>query len=607
MFDADGSETQRLDLIENAGHMWHGYLPGCEAGQLYGYRIHGIHDPAQGLRCSPSKLLIDPYARLLSGDFAWNEAVFDRNDLDSANYVPKCVVCAPTPGITFNRPRMPWSEMIFYELNVRGYTMLHPDVPTADKGKFQGLTNAKVLDYIKSLGITSVELMPVHAFIDEHHLAKRSLSNYWGYNSISFFAPTSRYAQADALAEFRDMVSTIHDAGIEVVLDVVYNHTGEGDTHGPTLGFRGIDNLAYYSTEPGAPGDYINDTGCGNTINADHPRVQQLILDSLRYWHKYMGVDGFRFDLAPVLGRHNHGYSPGHPLLRAISDDDQLHDAILIAEPWDPGPGGYQLGHFPARWSEWNDRFRDDVRRFWRGDEDTGEAFAERLCGSADIYAASGRKPTASVNMVSSHDGFTLTDVVSYEHRHNEANAEDNKDGHAHNYSCNYGVEGPTDDEQIVAARRRQRLNMLASLLVSQGIPLLLAGDEFGNSQQGNNNAYAQDNETGWLDWSAFEPDFVEQVRSLVQLRKNEPALRMRSYDDEAVKVNWQGDQAFSLLLGDSVSVLVNGNSGEAAFELPGSSSWEVQFSSADDVRQNGTTVILDARSIAVMVIQATS
>ena len=616
LFDEAGRPLARHGLPGTTGPVWHGYLPGCRPGQRYGYRVHGIFHPAEGLRCNPNKLLIDPYARSLAGRFRWHKAVFDSNDLDSAPYLPKCVVVGSLDEPPNNRPRIPWPEMIYYEANVRGFTMRHPAVASEDRGKFAGLRNAEVIDYLKALGITSLELMPVHAFIDEHHLAKQGLRNFWGYNSISFFAPSPRYAQSDAIAEFRDMVRCLHDAGIEVVLDVVYNHTAEGDSNGPTLGFRGIDNLAYYRTEPDSPNDYVNDTGTGNTINVDHPAVQQLVLDSLHYWHRDMGVDGFRFDLATVLGRTRHGFSQQHPLLDAISEDDSLYDAVMVAEPWDPGPGGYQLGCFPNRWSEWNDRFRDDVRRFWRGDDGMASNFAKRLHGSGDLFERNNRPPSASVNLVTSHDGFTLADVVSYEHRHNEANGEDNKDGHSHNFSSNYGVEGPTDDAGILALRRRQRLNMLATLLVSQGTPLLLAGDEFGNSQLGNNNAYAQDNETSWLDWSLLDedPDFVEQVRTLIHLRREEPLLRSVHYlhgkseirwqtpaGTKMAAKNWRDAQAFSLLLGDGeLVVLINGSGADAAFSLPGED-YEVLFATERSLAADAAETVLPGLSVAVL------
>ena len=616
LFDTGGNLVANYDLPGNTDQVWHGHLPGCGAGQQYGYRIHGVYNPDEGLRCNPNKLLIDPYARAHAGEFTWHGAVFDHNDLDSARYLPKGVVCDVIDPLPRARPRIPWPDMIFYEANVRGFTMRHPAVAEADRGKFQGMRNAGVIEYLKALGVTAIELMPVHAFIDEHHLVKRGLRNFWGYNSISFFAPSSRYAQADAATEFRDMVRAIHDAGIEVVLDVVYNHTGEGGADGPTLSFRGIDNLAYYRTEPGDHGVYVNDTGTGNTVNVDHPNVQQLIMDSLRYWHREMGVDGFRFDLATILGRTPHGYSPVHPLLEAISHDGALHDAVLVAEPWDPGPGGYQLGGFPPRWSEWNDRYRDDVRRFWRGDVGSAGDFAKRLHGSADLFARNARPPFASVNFVASHDGFTLADVVSYEHRHNEANREGNKDGHAHNCSCNYGVEGPTDDAHIGALRRRQRLNMLATLLVSQGTPLLLAGDEFGHSQFGNNNAYAQDNETGWLDWSLLDddPDFARMVRNLIHLRRQEPLLRAPRFLHEEAEVawlspdgdrlsedDWQEGRAFIMsLAAGRLAVLFNGSEETAAFAVR----WknlDLVFASAADVEPSTGTVTLPALSVAVL------
>ena len=616
LFDERGRPLARHDLPDHTDNVWHGFLPGCKPGQRYGYRVYGIFHPAEGLRCNPNKLLIDPYAKALHGEFRWHNAVFDKNALDSAPYVPKCIVVGPADDRPKDHPRIPWPEMIYYEANVRGFTMRHPAVPDQDRGKFAGMRNADVVDYIKALGITSLELMPVHAFIDEHHLAKQGLRNFWGYNSISFFAPSPRYAQTNAVAEFRDMVRCLHDAGIEVVLDVVYNHTGEGGSDGPTLGFRGIDNLAYYRTALDSPNDYINDTGTGNTINVDHPVVQQLVLDSLHYWHRDMGVDGFRFDLATVLGRTRHGFSQQHPLLDAISEDDTLYDAVMVAEPWDPGPGGYQLGCFPNRWSEWNDRFRDDVRRFWRGDDGMASNFAKRLHGSGDLFERNNRPPSASVNLVTSHDGFTLADVVSYEHRHNEANGEDNKDGHSHNFSSNYGVEGATDDAEILALRRRQRLNMLATLLISQGTPLLLAGDEFGNTQLGNNNAYAQDNETGWLDWSLVEqdPDFVEQVRRLVRLRRDEPLLRSAHYLHGKSKIawrtpggetmaarDWRDAREFSLVLGGgSLIVLINGSDSSALFSIPGED-YEVLFSTEEALVLDTAETVLPALSVAVL------
>lgn len=543
LFDGSGRQQVCHDLPAQHNGIWHGFLPGCGAGQRYGYRVHGPWKPEKGLRHNPAKLLLDPYARRLAGDFRWNPAVFDYDPesrpgrwvpskLDSADYVPKCVVEAAANAQHFDRPVVPWSAAVIYEANVRGYTMRHPDLPDAERGRFRGMSNGQILEYLKALGITSLELMPVHAMIDEEFLVKKGLRNFWGYNSIQFFAPEGRFGAADPVAEFREMVHAIHETGIEVILDVVYNHTGEGGADGPTLSLRGIDNLAYYRTEPDRPGRYVNDTGCGNTLNTDHLRAQNLVLDSLRYWHREMGVDGFRFDLATVLGRTERGFSKPHALLSRISSDPELWGAKLIAEPWDPGPGGYQLGRFPNEWAEWNDRYRDSVRRFWRGDTDQDAEFARRIHGSADLFEASGRNPASSVNFVAAHDGFTLRDVVSYERRHNHGNGENNHDGHAHNFSKNYGVEGDSDDAEINRIRRQQRLNMLATLLFSQGTPMLLGGDEFGNSQAGNNNAYAQDNETGWVDWSGLEqdPEFMRSVRELIRLRSRISLLRQARY-----------------------------------------------------------------------------
>lgn len=541
LFDDTGREFLRRELPAYEDGTWHGFLPGAEAGLLYGYRVDGPYRTRHGMRCNPHKLLVDPYAKALSGEFHWHEGVYGyqpglepadvyRCELDSARWIPKGVVVdaasASVPG-----PTIPWSESVSYELNVRGYTMRFPDLNDAERGTFRGLSNDAVLQYVKALGITAIELMPVHEFVDEHFLTARGLRNFWGYNTLNFFTPASRYANADARGEFIDMVNAIHDAGLEVILDVVYNHTAEGDHRGPTLSFRGFDNAAYYRLTHDKQ-HYINDTGCGNTINADSMIVQDLVLDSLRYWAGDLGVDGFRFDLAPILGRHAHGFDRNHPLLQRIQDDDLLKQRKLIAEPWDAGPGGYQLGAFAAPWAELNDRYRDTVRRWWRGDAEVAGEFARRLHGSADLFELSGRAPHASVNFISNHDGFTLADTVAFAERHNEANGEQNRDGHSHNFSANYGVEGRTDDEAINALRRRQRVNLLATLLLSQGMPFLLAGDEFGNSQGGNNNAYAQDNETAWLDWSLLDSpeSLLSEVRELLALRRDEPLLQMDRY-----------------------------------------------------------------------------
>ncbi len=642
LFDAGGRQARCLDLTDSDGGVWHGYLPGCAEGQRYGYRVHGPWDPDQGLRCNPSKLLIDPYARALDGDFAWDLAVFDfvndngtlqKNTADSAAFMPKSVVRSRADDSRSAKPRIPWSETVFYECNLRGYTMRHPAVDEADRGRFAGMHNKQVLEHLRALGVTAVELQPVHAYIDEQHLHRLGLHNYWGYNSIAFFAPMPRFAQHDAIGEFRDMVRSLHDAGFEVILDVAYNHTGEAGHLGPTLSFRGIDNLSYYRTEANDRVQYINDTGCGNTFNIDHVRARRLILDSLAYWATDMEVDGFRFDLATILGRRADGFSATHPLLAEISNAPALRDVKLIAEPWDPGPGGYQLGHFPPRWAEWNDRYRDTVRAFWRGDANTAGELAGRLHGSADLFEHSGRPPLASVNFVTAHDGFTLLDVVSYEERRNEANGEDNRDGHSHNLSHNYGVEGPTDDAGINALRRRQRLNMLATLLFSQGTPMLLAGDEFGNSQAGNNNAYAQDNETGWIDWSGLErdPDFVSQVRELIRLRREYPLLRIPQFvhdklerDGETLRIawlnragvakqshEWADNHAFTVVVSSehddgrsqALAIAINGHREEHVLQLPASpTGWQIAFTSDQSCALQGDRgVVLDALSIALL------
>ncbi|MEE4219365.1 MAG: glycogen debranching protein GlgX [Xanthomonadales bacterium] len=630
LFDAQGQQYACHPMPARSNGIWHGFLPACEAGQQYGYRVHGPWNPEKGQRHNPAKLLLDPYARRLAGLFRWAPALFDyqsggeagvwaMNSQDSAPYVPRCVVDPPFAGGGFSRPVVPWSSAVIYEANVRGYTMRHPEVSAADRGRFRGMSNGKILAYLKALGITSLELMPVHAMIDEEFLAGKGLRNFWGYNSVQFFAPEGRYGLADPVAEFREMVNAIHDAGIEVILDVAYNHTGESGSGGPSLSFRGIDNLAYYRTEPEQPGHYINDTGCGNTLNTDHIRAQNLVLDSLRYWHREMGVDGFRFDLATVLGRTRNGFRKRHALLSRIGADPELEGAKLIAEPWDPGPGGYQLGRFPAEWAEWNDRYRDSVRRFWRSDPDQDSEFARRIHGSADLFEGSGRNPTASINFVTAHDGYTLSDLVSYEQRHNQANGEDNRDGHAHNFSCNYGEEGETGDPEILSTRRQQRLNMLATLLLSQGTPMLLGGDEFGNSQAGNNNAYAQDNETGWLDWKGIEDDpaFVQSVRELIAIRRDMPLLRQARYihgrmptDSGWCDIDWlhpdgrpmlaqdwnsnrqlalvfstHGDQRDDAPVIEAVAILFNASGEEVEFALPYDlpDSMQQRFSSATE------------------------
>ena len=639
LFDAAGHEVKRLALAPGAADLWSAYVPGCRPGQRYGYRVHGPYRPHEGLRCNPAKLLLDPFARLLDGELVWHESVLgyagddpnasEPSHADSARWVPKSVVTDMAQPLSVARPAIAWADTVICELNVRGYTMRHPELSAAERGRFAGLSNGQILEHLRALGISSVELLPVHAFIDERFLHERGLRNYWGYNSINFFAPANRYAGSDPREEFCAMVNAIHDAGLEVLLDVVYNHTGESDEFGPTLAYRGIDNQAYYRTDPAAPRLYLNDTGCGNMLNADHPQVQSLVTSSLEYWHGSMGVDGFRFDLAPVLGRHAHGFDARHPLLQALESSAALSTAKLIAEPWDIGPGGYQLGAFGPRWAEWNDSYRDVVRRFWRGDAGQAGDFAQGLHGSAERFEHKGQGPSASINFVTSHDGFSLADLVSYNERHNEANGEHNQDGHAHNYSSNHGDEGATTDAGILALRRRQRLNMLATLLVSGGTPMLLGGDEMGHSQQGNNNAYAQDNAIAWLDWARLEtdPGFVLQVQRWMALRRNQPLLRPARYahgeiagdsgnrdiewlrpdGGEMRAPDWQEARAFAMLLTDEnakapvrrLGVLFNAASAPCEFALPGRhGDWHCLLATGDVDDSDGRC--LQAHSMAV-------
>ncbi len=545
LFSPKGREIERIQLLEYTDEVWHGYLPEIGPGQLYGYRVHGPYAPEQGHRFNPAKLVIDPYAKLITGRLRWSDALMgyrvgsSRLDLsqdrrDSAFAMPKGVVTGP-PFIWGDdeRPDIPWSETVIYEANPRGLTMAHPDVPVAQQGLFSGLAAPAILDHLTSLGITAIELLPVHAFLDEPHLIEKGLTNYWGYNTLGFFAPEPRYLGDGGILDFQSMVRRFHDADIEVILDVVYNHTAEGNELGPTLSFRGIDNASYYRLHQDNPRYYVNDTGTGNTLDLTHPRVLQMVMDSLRYWVEVMHVDGFRFDLASVLGRETYGFDPNAGFFDAIRQDPVLSTKKLIAEPWDIGPGGYQLGGFPPGWSEWNDRYRDTIRRFWRGDGDMLPDLAKSLLGSSDLFEHRGRRPFSSINFITSHDGFTLDDLVSFDHKHNEANGEDNRDGHNANHSWNHGHEGPSDDTAIKALRARQKRNMLATLLLSQGTPMLLAGDEFGNAQGGNNNAYCQDNEIGWLTGhrprgglEGDDPGEAAFVRRLVAFRKRHPVLR---------------------------------------------------------------------------------
>ena len=545
LFDTTGRhETARLTLPECSDGVWHGLVPGLQSGQLYGYRVHGPYAPEAGHRFNPHKLLIDPYARLLAGELIWSDASygFVRGDAaedlsfdtrDSAAGTPKGVVVADTAEYQLpGTPLVPWNDTVIYETHVRGFTLLHPELAPDIKGKFDALGQKCVTDYLKALGVTSVELLPVHAFADDHFLVRKGLRNYWGYSTLNYFAPQSRYLGAAGLDSFRNMVRALHDAGIEVILDVVYNHTAEGSHIGPTLSFRGIDNASYYRLQPDDMRKNVDFTGCGNSLNFDHPRVVGLAIDSLRYWAQQMQVDGFRFDLAVTLARTEDKFDAHAPFLQAVADDPLLSSRKLIAEPWDLGLDGYRLGGFPPEWAEWNDRFRDSVRAFWRGDAAVLPEFARRLHGSGDLFGHPERGPWASVNFVTSHDGFTLDDLVSYEQRHNEANGEDNRDGHQENLSANYGVEGPSTDPDVTALRERQRRNLHASVFLSQGTPMLLAGDELGRSQSGNNNAYCQDNRTNWLDWSGLDDQsgFLAFVRDLIALRAQHPVLRRQRF-----------------------------------------------------------------------------
>jgi glycogen operon protein len=545
LFSADGRrETQRIVVRENTDHVWHCYLPEARPGWLYGYRVYGPYRPEEGLRFNPAKLLLDPYARNIVGAMRWSDAMFGytighrREDLsldrrDSARGMPKCKVVETAFTWDDDRPpNVPWHDMVIYELHVRGFTMLNPHVPEALRGTYAGLATAPVIDYLKRLGVTTVELMPVHTFVDDRYLVERGLRNYWGYNTIGFFSPEARYSASGKVNEFKTMVRALHSAGIEVILDVVYNHTAEGNHMGPTLSFRGIDNRSYYRQADDNPRYYKDYTGCGNTLDMQHPRVLQLIMDSLRYWVSVMHVDGFRFDLAAALARELHAVDRLGAFFDLIRQDPVLNRVKLIAEPWDLGEGGYQVGNFPLGWAEWNDRYRDTMRAYWRGDEGLLGEFARRLTGSSDLYGLSGRRPFASINFITAHDGFTLHDLVSYNGKHNEANGEENRDGHNHNLSWNCGVEGPTDDADVRALRALQKRNLLATLLLSQGVPMLLAGDEIGNTQGGNNNAYCQDNPIGWIDWEtdAQGRELFEFARRLVHLRRRHPAFRRRGF-----------------------------------------------------------------------------
>ncbi len=545
LFDADGEvEIERIELPEYTDEIYHGYLPDAHPGLIYGYRVYGPYDPENGHRFNHHKLLIDPYAKQLVGSLKWSEALFGYtighpdgdlsfDERDSAPFVPKSKVI--DPAYTWGRDqqvKVPWDKTIVYEAHVRGLTMRHPSVPEAVRGTFAGMMVPDVVDHIKKLGVTSVELLPIHGFVNDQHLLQKGLNNFWGYNSIAFFAPHPRYLANGKVSEFKEMVAHLHDAGLEVILDVVYNHTAEGNEQGPTLSMRGIDNASYYRLMPENKRFYINDSGTGNTLDLSHPCVLQMVTDSLRYWASEMHVDGFRFDLATILGRYHDGFSERHSFLVACRQDPVLRTVKLIAEPWDCGPGGYQVGGFAPGWAEWNDRFRDTVRAFWKGDDGQLADFAGRMTGSGDMFNQRGRRPYTSVNFVTAHDGFTLKDLVSYNDKHNEENDENNQDGTSNNVSWNHGVEGETDDPNIIELRLRQMRNFFATLLLAQGTPMIVAGDEFARTQYGNNNAYCQDSEVGWVNWAMDEngKSLLRFVRRLIKLRMAYPILRRNRF-----------------------------------------------------------------------------
>lgn len=547
LFDSEGRrETKRVVLPEKTDDVWHGYLPNVAPGQLYGYRVHGPYEPNAGHRFNPSKLLIDPYSKRLGGHFAWSDAhlayraghknqdlAVDRRD-NARTMLKSVVVDSAHTWEHQESPNIPWEDTFIYEAHSKGLTQRREDIPANTRGYFRGLAEPGMIEHMRRLGVTSIELLPVHTFLDDRHLLDRNLKNYWGYNTLAFFAPESRYAQGDPLSEFRSTVAKLHDAGIEVILDVVYNHTVEGNHLGPTLCYKGIDNASYYCLLPGDPRYYDDFTGCGNALKLAHPRVLQMVMDSLRHWVEVFHVDGFRFDLASTLGRMP-AFDRNAPFFAAIRQDPALANVKLIAEPWDIGMGGYQVGGFPSGWSEWNDIYRKSLRRYWRGEGDLLGELACAMTGSASRFNHDGRGPRSSINHVTVHDGFTLADLFAFNHKHNEANGEENHDGADDNASTNCGVEGATDNAAILSTRRRLRRNQLACLLLAQGVPLLLAGDEVGNGQTGNNNAYCQDNETGWVDWSALghrEEDMTDFIGGMVRLRHSFPQLKPRHWLD---------------------------------------------------------------------------
>ena len=589
LFDADGTET-RITLPEVDGFVWHAFVPTIEPGQRYGYRVYGPYEPHAGLRCNPNKLLLDPYSKAIDGTFEWNQSLFgytfgdpeSRNDDDSAASMPKSVV--NNPFFDWGNDRPPnhhYADTVVYEAHVKGLTQTHPHIPEQLRGTYAGVAHPVIIEHLKSIGVTAIELMPVHHFANDSTLIEKGLSNYWGYNTISFFAPDPKYSSATSpggqVQEFKAMVRTLHEAGIEVILDVVYNHTAEGNHMGPTLSMRGIDNAAYYRLVDDDKRYYMDYTGTGNSLNVGHPHALQLIMDSLRYWVTEMHVDGFRFDLAATLAREFYDVDRLATFFELVQQDPTVSQVKLIAEPWDVGPGGYQVGNFPPQWTEWNGKYRDTVRDFWRGEPATLEEFAYRLSGSADLYEHTARRPVASINFVTAHDGFTLRDLVSYNEKHNEANGEDNNDGESHNRSWNCGAEGPTDDAGINELRARQQRNFLTTLLLSQGVPMICHGDEFGRTQSGNNNGYCQDNSLTWIEWADADADLLEFTRAVSALRANHPVFRRRRFfsgkpvgrrgQDGLPDISWFGpdgaemtDEDWGASFAKSVAVFLNGH-----------------------------------------------
>ena len=627
LFDSSGEET-RWTLPQGEGFVWQGYLPDVRPGQRYGFRVHGPWDPAAGARCNPAKLLLDPYARAVAGEVRWNPAVFghvpedaDRaDDVDSAPYVPRSVlVSADFDWDADRRPRRAMADSIFYEVHVNGFTKLHPDVPEELRGTYAGMAHPAAVAHLKRLGVTAVELLPVHQFVHDAQLVERGLRNYWGYQSIGYFAPHNDYSSTGdgggQVDEFRRMVRALHAAGLEVILDVVFNHTAEGSEWGPTLCFRGVDNAAYYRLQEDRS-RYVDDTGCGNTLDLHLPQALRLVMDALRYWAQDMHVDGFRFDLAASLGRATNDFDPYSSFLVAVSQDPVLSQVKLVAEPWDIGWGGYALGRFPPGWSEWNGKYRDTVRDFWSSTPGTLPDFATRISGSSDLYGHGGRRPTASVNIVTVHDGFTLADLVSYNTKHNEANGEDNRDGTDDNRSWNCGVEGPTDDPTVLELRARQRRNFLATLMLSEGVPLLLGGDEFARSQHGNNNAYCQDDELTWFDWSAAEAhtNLVDFTAGLCSLREAHPVFRRRQFfrgtaatETGRDDLDWyrpdgeaMSPQDWSVFYARAVTMALSGDTGDPTrpddpFLVLVNAWWEpLEFTVPDPLRDLGWRIEVD-------------